>query len=210
MNPGKNNIKWALFVSGWGRGANTCMQLFTSGALGNSTISIIVTAGQDTPLLKIARENNIRLITDNPLDYPDFDTYQTQLAKKLLNENIDYIFLLGYKYRIRAGLLKAFPSRILNIHPSLLPAFRNTASAIQDAMRYGVKISGVTTHIIDEQIDEGVILCQKAIEFKKEDNFESLDAKFMEKGADITLETFDLINKNHTPGKYLREYLETV
>ncbi len=201
-------IKWAIFTSGWGRSAQNCMQLFNSGELGKNTINCIVTIGQDTPLVNMAIKQHIKLLNDNPKTHIDFDEYQSWLANELIKENIDYIFLLNFKYRIRKNLLDAFPNRIINIHPSLLPSFKNTKSAIQDAMKYGVKVSGITTHIIDEQIDEGIILHQKPIAFSYSDNFETLDAKYVKKGSEIVKETFDLIELKHCPINYLKEYLK--
>ena len=86
-------------------------------------------------------------------------------------------------------MLHAFPQRIVNIHPSLLPSFGKTSKAIQQALAYGVKITGITTHIIDEKVDEGVILCQEAIKIKDNDTFDTLDKKFQKKGRKIILNT---------------------
>ncbi|HMB62440.1 MAG TPA: formyltransferase family protein, partial [Eudoraea sp.] len=72
-----------------------------------------------------------------------------------------------------------------------------TTTAIQEALAYGVKISGITTHIIDDKIDEGTILCQEPIRFEDDETFETVYPKFAEKGPEIILDTIALIEKNH-------------
>jgi phosphoribosylglycinamide formyltransferase-1 len=153
-------IKFAIFFSGWGRSVTTCLDIFLSGKVSPAEIACAVTIGQSSEVINRIKSLGIKTIEEDPLAYESPALYQEELASRLQHLKIDYIFMLGYKYRIREPLLKIFPNRILNIHPSLLPAFKNTQSAIQDAMAYGVKITGITTHIIDEEIDEGTILCQ--------------------------------------------------
>jgi len=94
-------------------------------------------------------------------------------------------------------MLKAFNNQIINIHPSLFPSFLGTKTAIQDALAYGVKITGITTHIIDEKLDEGIILAQEAIKINSNDNFDSLYPKFAKKGKKIVLKTIRIIERLH-------------
>jgi len=94
-------------------------------------------------------------------------------------------------------MLKAFPNRIINIHPSLFPSFLGTKTAIQDALEYGVKVTGITTHIIDDKLDEGVILCQTPIRVDDKDTFDTLYPKFAEEGKVIIKETINKIEKLH-------------
>src|SRR5690606_36951053 len=118
-------------------------------------------------------------------DFPDMETYQNYLLGELKSREIDHIFLMNYKYRIREAMLLAFPNRIYNVHPSLFPSFLGTKTAIQDALEYGVKITGITTHIINHELDKGIIMEQKAIKIKAADNFDSLYPKFVQVGKKI-------------------------
>lgn len=204
------NITWAIFYSGGGRCANDCLELFINQQLKYHHIDCVITSGQETDKLENFKKHNIAIIDRNPKEFPSIEEYQHWLAQTLLARNIDYIFLLGYKYRIRKELLNVFENRILNIHPSLLPSFKNTQSAIQDAMQMGVRISGVTTHIIDNKIDEGFIVDQEAVKLSPNKSFEKLDLDFNKAGKKLIKRTFDFIGKNHKPKWYLEKYLEQI
>ena len=103
--------------------------------------------------------------------------------------------MLNFKYIIKDDMLSAFPNRILNVHPSLFPSFLGTKTAIQDALDYGVKVTGITTHIIDDKIDEGNIICQTPIRINKNDTFDSLYPKFVKKGKKIIIKTIHKIEE---------------
>ena len=117
------------------------------------------------------------------------DTIQAYLDGNLKNSKITLVIIIKNK------MLKAFPNRIVNIHPSLLPSFSGTKMAIQEVLAYGVKITGITTHIIDDKLDEGMILCQKTIKVKPDDTFETLYSKFSKKGITIILKTIKMMEK---------------
>ena len=116
----------------------------------------------------------------------------------LLARGIDYVLLLSFKYLVRKDLLEAFPDRIINIHPSLFPSFLNTHRAIQEALEYGVKVSGITTHIIDDQVDAGTIVCQEPIRFESGETFETVYPKYAETAKKILLDTISEIESSGT------------
>ena len=192
-----DNIRWAILTSGFGRNVMDCLDLQRAGVLGPNQFVCLVTHGQETMVQDIAREMGLVIREDSPKDYETVELYEKDLADFLKRHAIDFIFLLNYKYRIRLPLLEAFPNKILNIHPSLLPSFANTKTAIQDAMVYGVKMTGITTHIIDEQLDKGIILCQKARPIESEDTFDTLEEKFVGVAPEILRETILLASEKH-------------
>ena len=103
---------------------------------------------------------------------------EAEVIAGLLEHEIDYICLAGYMRLLSADFVKTFPQRILNIHPSLLPAFPGLDAQGQ-ALRFGVKLAGCTVHFVDEQVDHGVIILQRAIDVLDEDDEASLSARVL-------------------------------
>lgn len=101
---------------------------------------------------------------------------EEEIAKAAEAARADWIILAGYMRILSPAFINRFAGRIINIHPSLLPAFPG-ARAIDDAWEYGVKVTGVTVHIVDELVDHGLILAQKAVEICDDDTRETLEAK---------------------------------
>ncbi len=99
--------------------------------------------------------------------------YETYILQHLKKQNVEWLILAGYMRIIGSTLLTSFKNKIINIHPSLLPAFPGK-DAIQQAIQYGVKITGVTSHIVNEGIDTGPILEQKAYEIQPHDTYETI------------------------------------
>jgi len=180
-------INWAFLVTGRGRNAADTIEAYSNGALKKSTIKLLVYENTPCMAKDIALKNNIENVQE----------YQDHLVNELKKRHIDFIFLLGYKHIIKQNMLAAFPNRILNIHPSLFPSFLATQTAIQDAINYGVKITGITTHIIDSEIDKGTILCQKAIKVKDNDTFDTLYPRFTKKGKKLIIKTIKQIEEKH-------------
>lgn len=174
----EKKVKWAIFYSGWGRTAGVLKGLFEKKVFPNAILDSLVIAGQDSPLTVQSKKEGYHIINLNPGDYASRKQWQNDLKKELQERGIALIFLCGFKYRIHDILLNAYPNRIANIHPALLPSFKNTQHAIQDAMDLGVKITGVTTHLIDENIDEGIIIHQHAIDIENL-TFEDIDKKMI-------------------------------
>ena len=197
MSTELRNLKWAILVTGWGRNAKDTLEAFEANCFKKSSISLVIYESEPCGAAEKAREMGIETILLKRSDFSSIDNYQSELINIIKKSNIDYVFMLNYKYRIREEMLNAFPNRILNIHPSLFPSFLGTKTAIQDALEYGVKITGITTHVIDDKLDEGVIVEQVPIRVKKKDTFETLYPKFAKKGAKIIVKTIQKIENNH-------------
>jgi len=190
-------INWAILVTGWGKNAYDIIQAYGDGQLKKSTIKLLIYEEEPCGAHDLAKEYQIESLQIIKSDFNTSRDYQQYLIKQIQSKNIDYILLLNYKYIIKEDMLASFPNRMINIHPSLFPSFLGTKTAIQEALDYGVKITGITTHIIDDQVDKGLILKQEAIKIKTKDTFESLYPKFAKKGKKILLKTIDHIEKSH-------------
>lgn len=199
----KSKIRWAFLLSGYGASAISCFDLYKKTLHNSHEFVVLITDGQKTPAEEVCKSLGMQVITDSARSFDSIEAYQIHLIDKFKSLEIDYIFLLNYHYRIRSIMLDAFSNRIINIHPSLLPSFKNTKSAIQDAMKYGVKVSGITTHIIDEEIDGGIILVQKPVMFEKNEHFDTIIQKYRDIAPQVFLDTFNLIKENHHPTKFL-------
>ncbi len=136
---------------------------------------ILVCDNQDAFVIQRAKHLGIRTIVLNYHGFSSRQAYNQSLLKILSEWNITLIVLAGYMRIIDKSVLTKYP-KILNIHPSLLPSFKGN-KAIAEAFAFGVKVTGVTIHFIDEYIDEGKIVFQKAITIEPNDTLSSLEAK---------------------------------
>lgn len=120
------------------------------------------------------------------------EEHDAEIVDELKRRGVELVCLAGYMRLLSKDFIKAFPNRIVNIHPSLLPAFPGL-DAQRQAVDYGVKISGCTVHFVDEDLDHGPIILQKAIEVDSEDTAESLAAKILEQEHLLYVEALKLI-----------------
>ncbi len=197
MAQNRPKIKWAFMVSGWGRTAVNALELFEKSTFNFSEVSLLIYDETPCGAFDKSKEMGIDAIQISRKNFENSTLHQKQLLKVLNEYQIDFVFMLAYKYKIKKELLNVFQNRILNIHPSLFPSFLGTQTAIQDALDYGVKITGITTHIIDEEYDKGIILAQEPIRINDTDNFDSLYMKFIEKGKKVIKDTILLTEQSY-------------
>ncbi|WP_421824375.1 formyltransferase family protein [Flagellimonas oceanensis] len=189
-----NSPKWAFLVSFWGRNAKDVISWHADNHK-LDRIGLLVYEQEDCGAFQEAIAHDIKTINIKPESFPEKVKYQEAILNVLQKEEITHIFLLGYQYLIRKSILEAFPNRIANIHPSLFPSFLGTKTAIQDALDYGVKVTGITTHVIDHRFDRGTILCQEPIRIKENDTMETLYPKFAEIGPQIILKSMQMLEE---------------
>ena len=175
----KNSDKFRIAVLGSGSGSNcqSIIDAIDAGEL-NAEIVCVISDVEDAYILERAGKSNI------PATYISGDPYKTKIdgdAEQRYIEHIkgygtDLVVLAGFMRIIKNGILEAFPNRIINIHPSLLPAFPGLY-AWKQALDYGVKIAGCTVHYVDAGTDTGPIIVQKAVPVKDDDTAETLHAR---------------------------------
>lgn len=177
MEPAVQNKTLArLGVLGSGKGSNfvALAEACASGKV-PATIALVLSDVPDAGILERARALGI------PARYLAPGPYKTKLDEKaeeayvaaLKDAGVDYVILAGFMRVLKESFLRAFPQRIVNIHPSLLPAFRGL-EAWKQALEYGVKVTGVTVHFVDEGVDTGPIIAQAPVSVEEDDTPESL------------------------------------
>jgi phosphoribosylglycinamide formyltransferase-1 len=166
-----------VLISGRGSNLQSIIDATTAGRL-DATIAVVVSNRPDAHGLQRARDAGIDAVCLNPRDYTDRDDYDRAVAALLLGRGVALVCLAGYMRLVGPPLLDAFPNRILNIHPSLLPSFPGL-DAQRQALEHGVRITGATVHLVTAQLDGGPIVLQAAVPVLQNDTVETLAARVL-------------------------------
>jgi len=144
----------------------------------DAAIAVVISNRADAGGLARAHKASIDTVHLNPRDYPDRDAYDRALVDVLRAHDVGLFCLAGFMRLVGRPLLDAFPQRILNVHPSLLPAFRGL-DAQRQALEYGVRVSGATVHLVTADLDAGPIVLQAAVPVRDGDTVESLAERIL-------------------------------
>jgi phosphoribosylglycinamide formyltransferase 1 len=162
-----------------GRGSNflAIADSIAAGRIPNAEIAVVLSNKADAPGLAAARERGLTAlaIEANGRKRAEHDA---AIIAALQGYDVELICLAGYMRLLSSGFVQAFPQRILNIHPSLLPAFPGL-DAQQQAFDYGVKVAGCTVHFVDEQLDHGVIVLQRSVPVDEAEDAHALSARIL-------------------------------
>lgn len=169
--------KYAVFLSGRGSNLSAILSACKSGALSQKP-SLVVTDNPDAPGLLYARENGVETLLINPQKQKGRKAYGEQIIKELEKRGIDTICLAGFMRIIHKNVVEKFRGKILNIHPSLLPAFPGL-SAQSRALEAGARESGCSVHLVDEGVDTGPIIMQATVKVEEGDTLEKLSQKIL-------------------------------
>ena len=142
-------------------------------------MSLVVSDREGAFALERARSRGARATVVDPAPHRDRDSYGRALLEVLGGESIEFVALAGFMRILSPIVVRAYEGRMLNIHPSLLPAYPG-AHAVRDALSWGAKVSGVTVHLVDEEVDHGPIVLQQAVPVLPDDDEESLHARIQE------------------------------
>ena len=157
----------AVFASGSGSNYEAIAKACSEGVI-DAEVVLLVCDKPGAYVLERAKRYGTECFAFNPKEYDSREAYETMLAMMLDERGVDFVCLAGYMRIVGKVLLERYERRIVNIHPSLLPSFKG-AHAIQDAVDYGVKLFGVTTHFVDETLDGGRIIDQAGIVYEGSD-----------------------------------------
>ena len=163
-----------------GRGSNfvAIADSIDAGRIPNARIAIAISNRTDAPGVETARKRGLKALVI-PSRGKDREAHDREVVAALKEQKVDLICLAGYMRLLSPWFVQQFPQRILNIHPSLLPAFPGL-EAQQQAFAYGVKVSGCTVHFVDEELDHGAIIVQKTVPVQDSDDEHSLAARILE------------------------------
>jgi len=167
----------AILLSGRGSNFEAIANNVASGAI-EASIAVVISNRPEARGLEIARQRGLDTLV-LPSKGMDREAYDRRLIDGLRPFQPDLICLAGFMRLLSAAFVREFPNRILNIHPSLLPAFSGL-DAQHQALAYGVRVSGCTVHFVDEYLDAGPILLQAAVPVHDRDTEESLSARILE------------------------------
>jgi phosphoribosylglycinamide formyltransferase-1 len=170
-------LKLGVLISGNGSNLQSIIDNIEKRSL-KATIKIVISNNPDAYGLSRARKHSVPFIVLKHTDFKNKEDFDSELVRILKSHNVDLVILAGFMRILTPVLLKAFPHKIMNIHPALLPSFPGIHGQKQ-AVDYGVKISGCTVHFVDEGIDTGPIIIQAAVQVLDDDTEETLAARIL-------------------------------
>lgn len=188
-------MKIAVFASGTGSNFTAILEAIQSKKITNVQVALLVSDRPQALAVQKAKDHSIPVFTFNAKDYPNKQAYEEEILEKLTQRKVDFIVLAGYMRLLGHVLLEAYDGKIINVHPSLLPAFAGK-DAIGQALDYGVKVTGVTVHYVDEGMDTGPVIAQRAITIDLDETRETLTKKIQEQEHSLLPEVIQsLANK---------------
>jgi phosphoribosylglycinamide formyltransferase-1 len=166
-----------VLISGRGSHLRNLIACCKNGEI-NAKVVIVISNKADAPGLQYAQEEGIESIVLSHRLFANRDAYDAELGQLLLDRKVDLICLAGFLRLLSAGFVRRFPMKIMNVHPSLLPAFPGL-HAQEQAIEYGAKLTGCTVHFIDEGLDSGPVILQNAIEIFPDDAADTLSERLL-------------------------------
>jgi phosphoribosylglycinamide formyltransferase-1 len=171
------NRRLGVLISGRGSNLQSLIDAIAEGRL-DATIAVVISNREDAPGLARARAAGIESICVSHKGWPSRGDYDLALVDVLRARDVGLVCLAGFMRILAGPMIDAFPHRILNVHPALLPSFPGVDVQAQ-ALEYGVKISGVTVHIVTRELDAGPIVVQRAVPVLHDDTPETLAARIL-------------------------------
>ena len=185
------NRRLGVLVSGRGSNLQAIIDAIAEGRL-VAEIAVVISNRADALGLERARAAGIEGLFFNHRDYDSRESFDRAVVEELKARDVGLVCLAGFMRLLNADFVSAFPNAILNVHPSLLPAFPGLDAQSQ-AWAYGVKISGVTVHIVTPELDNGPIVRQVAVAVREGDTAETLAARILEQEHIIYPEAIDAV-----------------
>ncbi len=189
----------AVLLSGRGSNFAAIHEAIAAGAL-NAEIAVVISNRTDAAGLARASEWGYRALVLPHRDYPAREAHEAAVIAAIEESGAGVIVLAGYMRLLSPSFVQRFAGRILNIHPSLLPSFPGVDAQAQ-ALAHGVKVSGCTVHLVDEQLDGGPILVQRAVPVEDSDTVETLSLRILEQEHKAYVEALRIV----VSGKYRLE-----
>ncbi len=177
-------VKIGVLVSGGGTNLQQLIDAQATGKLGGGKIVTVISSKPEVFALERAHRAGIEAVTLSRKEYPDVEAYSQALISALKEREVELVVLSGFLTITSDSFVKAFPDRIMNVHPALLPAFGGKGyyglHVHEAVLQRGVKLTGATVHFANEVCDGGPIILQKAVAIKEDDTPEILQKRVME------------------------------
>lgn len=168
----------AVFISGTGTNMVAIHKAIENGEL-DADIKLVVSSNDKAKGIEYARGEGFDVLVFVPSDYDDPEAVDARIVEALNERDIDYVAMAGYMRKVTPVLLDAYPNRVVNLHPALLPAHVG-AHAIQDAFEAGDEVTGITIHFANEEYDQGPIIFQHEVPVLPDDTLDDLEARIHE------------------------------
>lgn len=177
-------LKLGVLVSGGGTNLQAILDAVDQGTITNAQVGLVISNNQGAYALERARNHGIEAECISPKDFEDREAFHKALLKKLQESKVDLVVLAGYLVAIPPMIVEAYPNKIINIHPSLIPSFCGVGyyglHVHEGVLQRGVKVTGATVHFVDTGTDTGPIILQKAVEVQEGDTPKVLQQRVME------------------------------
>lgn len=184
-------LKIGVLVSGGGTNLQAIFDAIDSGKIRNAQVKAVISNNAGAYALERARSRGVEALCLSPKSFESRDQFNAALLETVDSYGLDLIVLAGFLVTIPEEMIRRYRNRIINIHPSLIPAFCGVGyyglKVHEAALSRGVKITGATVHFVDEGVDSGPILLQKAVEVKDGDTPKTLQQRVMEEAEWIIL-----------------------
>lgn len=184
-------LKIAVLVSGGGTNLQAIIDAVAAGQITNTEISLVISNNKNAYALERAEQAGIPSMCISPKNFETREAFHEALTETLIKAEVDLVVLAGFLVAIPEMLVKAFPGKIINIHPSLIPSFCGVGyyglKVHEAALARGVKVTGATVHFVDCGMDTGPIILQKAVEVEDGDTPEILQKRVMEQAEWVIL-----------------------
>ena len=178
-------LKVGVLVSGGGTNLQAILDAQDAGKITNAQVALVVSNNAGAYALKRAKDHQIPAVCISPKDYDTREDFHQALLRTLQEAKIDLVVLAGFLVAIPSSIVEAFPNRIINIHPSLIPSFCGVGyyglHVHEVALKRGVKVTGATVHFVDTGTDTGPIILQKAVDIEPDDTPKTLQRRVMER-----------------------------
>lgn len=194
-------LKIGVLVSGGGTNLQAILDAIDNGSITNACVEIVISNNPGAYALERAKKRGIEAVCISPRQYSDRGAFHQALLKKLKEAQVDLVVLAGFLVAIPPEIVEAFPNKIINIHPSLIPSFCGVGyyglHVHEGVLARGVKVTGATVHFVDAGTDTGPIILQKAVEVLEGDTPQALQRRVMEQAEWVILpQAINLIANN--------------
>lgn len=185
------NLPIGVLLSGSGTNLQALIDRVANGSLA-ADIVLVISSRPDAYGIERAKAAGIPVLVLNREVYANAEAADQRIVDALREAGAEYVVMAGYMRMVTSVLLDAYPNRVVNLHPALLPSFRG-AHGIQDAWDAGVKVTGVTVHFANAEYDKGPIIAQRPVEVREDDTVDSLEARIHDVEHELYPQVIQLI-----------------